>query len=775
MEKWTRARYQPCLPLGDNGSRITGCERHIALSRKAAQEGIVLLKNENKNLPLNKNTKIAIFGKAQFDYVPGGNGSGNVFSAYTRNIYEGLKLKGLALYEELSAYYHTYTSNCYKNGEWVGRLTEPEISDELVGEAAEFTDTAIITISRFSTEGGDFTNDDYYLSDNEAKMVKAVCEKFKHITVLLNTGAMLDTSWFVNEPNIESALQIWLGGIEGGLAVADILTGEVNPSGKLADTCADSFDSYPSSTGFYESDDYVQYTEDIFVGYRYFATIPKANKYVVYPFGYGLSYTNFDITDVKLCDNGEQVFISVKVTNVGEYSGKEVVQVYSCPSEGEITKPKKELRAFAKTPLLEPGESYTVTLSINIDDMAVYDDLGQIQKSAYVLEKGEYRFVVGNSSASTNISEYVLCISENKIVKQLTELCPPRVLRERLNADGRYSPAVNTDRERLTFDCGYTAPDYKKTDETIVLSDVAEDRADIDSYIAQFAEKDLAELVKGQPNLGIANTCGIGAAKIINGTDEGIYTFKGLNRYGVPRIMAADGPAGLRLHKGCGIYTTAFPVAAMLAATWNVDIVEEIGKAVALEIKENNIGIWLAPALNIHRNPLCGRNYEYYSEDPFLTGKMAAAMVRGVQSCGIVAVPKHFACNNKETNRFESDSVVSERALREIYIKGFEICVKESKPKAIMTAYNKVNGTFASENAELIMGILRGEWGFRGLVMSDWANKADHIKEIKAGNDVRMPDADDAYIVEAIEKGKLSRSELAACARRTLEMIIDME
>ena len=592
-----------------------------------------------------------------------------------------MKLKGLALYEELSAYYHTYTSNCYKNGEWVGRLTEPEISDELVGEAAEFTDTAIITISRFSTEGGDFTNDDYYLSDNEAKMVKAVCEKFKHITVLLNTGAMLDTSWFVNEPNIESALQIWLGGIEGGLAVADILTGEVNPSGKLADTCADSFDSYPSSTGFMNLTIMFS-TRKIYL--LVIDILLQSQKRI------NMWFIRLDMVCrirililqmLSYATTGNQVFISVKVTNVGEYSGKEVVQVYSCPSEGEITKPKKELRAFAKTPLLEPGESYTVTLSINIDDMAVYDDLGQIQKSAYVLEKGEYRFVVGNSSASTNISEYVLCISENKIVKQLTELCPPRVLRERLNADGRYSPAVNTDNSRALRDCGYTAPDYKKTDETIVLSDVAEDRADIDSYIAQFAEKDLAELVKGQPNLGIANTCGIGAAKIINGTDEGIYTFKGLNRYGVPRIMAADGPAGLRLHKGCGIYTTAFPVAAMLAATWNVDIVEEIGKAVALEIKENNIGIWLAPALNIHRNPLCGRNYEYYSEDPFLTGKMAAAMVRGVQSCGIVAVPKHFACNNKETNRFESDSVVSERALREIYIKGFEICVKESNQK----------------------------------------------------------------------------------------------
>lgn len=769
MEKWARAKYQPCLPLGENNTAVTGCKRHIELSRRAAQEGTVLLKNENGNLPLKSGTKIAIFGKAQFDYVKGGGGSGDVNTVYTRNIYDGLKLKNVELFEELSGYYGVYVNECYKAGENAGELSEPELPEELVKKAAAFTDTAIITISRFSYEGGDRKNDGtdayYYLSDTERKMVEAVCASFKHITVLLNTGAVIDVTWFADNPDIESAVMIWQGGTEGGLAAADILTGDANPSGKLADVCAVSFDSYMSSENFDESDDYVQYTDDVFVGYRYFMTIPDAAKDIVYPFGYGLSYTSFDISNVKICENGEEIFVSAQVTNNGKYSGKEVLQVYSCPNCGIITKPRRELRAFAKTPLLKSKESCIVTMSFKTSDMAVYDDLGQIKKSAYVLEKGKYQFAVGNSSMA-DINEYTLDIAENIIVKQLSELCPSRNLTKRLMANGEYYPAINTNRERLSFDCDYNAPPYKKSVQNqIKLIDVAEGRETIDAFISQLSDDELADLLMGQPNLGVANTSGIGGAKLSKGEDE----------HGIPRIMTADGPAGLRIFKECGVRTTAFPVASMIAASWNTELAEEIGKAGALEAKENNIGIWLTPALNIHRSPLCGRNFEYYSEDPLISGKMAAAIVRGIQSQGVCAVPKHFACNNKETNRYESDSIVSERALREIYLRGFEICVKEAKPRAVMSSYNKLNGIFTPENAELIMGILRGEWKYDGIVMSDWDNHGNHIKEIKAGNDVKMPTADKKLVTEALKEKKLTRNEAAACARRVLKMIIDTE
>ncbi|MBR6743623.1 MAG: glycoside hydrolase family 3 protein, partial [Clostridia bacterium] len=261
----------------------------------------------------------------------------------------------------------------------------------------------------------------------------------------------------------------------------------------------------------------------------------------------------------------------------------------------------------------------------------------------------------------------------------------------------------------------------------------------------------------GHPDTGVCNTGTMGGYR---------------NKYGIPPIATADGPAGLRLHHRRGIRTTAFPVATALACTWNTELVEEVGKAGALECKENNIQIWLTPALNIHRSPLCGRNFEYYSEDPLIAGKMAAAMVRGIQSEGVAATPKHFAANNKETNRSESDSIVSERALREIYLKGFEICVRESAPKIIMTSYNLINGVHTSESAELLQGILREEWGYRGMLTTDWSNTAEHYKEVKAGNDVRMPARQRGQLKEPFEKGLVTRDEMALCAKRILEMVL---
>ena len=764
--KWARIRFQPCLPLGDNNSKITGCEKHIQLSRKAASEGIVLLKNNENVLPLKKNTKVAIFGKAQIDYVKGGGGSGDVYCEYVRNIYEGLKLKEqVDVFDALSLYYRNHVEGFYKAGKETTDLTEPEIPKNLLAEAKAFADVAIITVNRYSGEGSDRKNDGtdtyFYLSNEEKNMVDTVCKNFEIVVVLLNTGAIIDTSWFSDNDRIQSVLMIWQGGMEGGLATADVLVGDENPSGRLVDTCAKEFEDYPSSAGFHESRDYVKYTEDIFVGYRYFETIPNKKEKVVYPFGYGLSYTEFQIDNIFAEAMGEKIILSVDVTNIGAVSGKEVVQVYYGAPEGKLTKPSRELSAFAKTKLLAPGEKETLIMRFDIEDMASYDDLGAIQKSAYIMEAGSYHFFVGRNVREAEEISYQYILEETKICKQLTEYCVPKNLGKRLTATGEYVDVPDCDYIPKKFPCEYTCNPPKTDGKDIKwLIDVYNGDMTLDEFIAQITDQELLELLIGQKNTGVANTCGMG----------------NLPRLGIPAPMTVDGPAGVRILPNTGVRTTAFPIATMLACTWNTKLVEEVGVAGALETKENNLSIWLTPALNIHRSPLCGRNFEYYSEDPFVAGKMAAAMIKGIQSQKIVATPKHFACNNKETNRQDSDSIVSERALREIYIKGFEICVKETKPRAIMTAYNIINGVRASENAELITGILRNEWGFDGLVMTDWWNNAEKDKEVTAGNDVRMPDSRKANLDIPIEPVvKNTRNELAVCVKRLLEMIMWLE
>ena len=760
LKKWTRINYTPCLPIGNNNSKITGCEAHIELSRTAAGEGAVLLKNNGNLLPLNAGAKVAIFGNAQIDYVKGGGGSGNVFCEYTRNIYDGLKQKvgKVEVFDSLSLYYKDCVEKLYKENEKPGMLPESEIPASLLVAAKEFTDTAIITINRYSREEEDRRNDGtdtyFVLSAQEKKMVDVVCNNFEKVIVILNTGAMIDTSWFSDNGKISSALMAWQGGMEGGLAVADILVGDVNPSGKLVDTCVSGFEDYPSSEGFHESEDYVKYTEDIFVGYRYFETVPGKKSCVTYPFGFGLSYTTFELSNMSAVAIGEKIIVSADVKNTGSRAGKEVVQVYCSAPVGKITKPAIELCAFAKTKLLSPGEIETLVMSFDISDMASYDDIGDVQKSAYILEAGEYKIFVGNSIRNVTELEYKYVLTENVITQQLTEYCAPQSLGKRLTASGEYISVPDKKITQKKFACEYQceekipAPEEIKPLMSVYLGEIS-----LDDFIAQLTDEEMMRLLIGKPSKGVAHTDGMG----------------GLPKYGIPAPMTTDGPAGVRIHRTIGLKTTAFPVATMLACTWNTELMEEIGHAGALEAKENNLSIWLTPALNIHRSPLCGRNFEYFSEDPFVSGKMAAAKVRGIQSVGIAATLKHFACNNKETNRMESDSIVSERALREIYIKGFEIAVKESKPKLIMTAYNVINGTRASENAELITGILRGEWKFDGLVTTDWRNHADAATEKLAGNDIRMPAMDDG-IVEGVD-----RNQLAICVKRLLELILWLE
>lgn len=806
MNKWTRVKFQPNLPLGENGERVTASAAHISLSKQAAGEGMVLLKNENHLLPLAKGSRIALFGKASFDYVKGGGGSGDVTVSYIRNLYDGLKLKSghISLCEELSAYYKDYVTRQYAGKGVPGMLAEPEIPDDLLAKAKAFTDTACITISRFSGEGWDrhsvksddtpntyaneddlaaisarlFEKSDFCLTRAEQNMVDIVKENFSKVFVVLNVGGMVDTSWFRSEERIQSVLLAWQGGMEGGLAAAEILCGDVNPSGKLPDTFAASLDDYPSTCNFHESEDYVDYTEDIYVGYRYFETIPGAAKKVCYPFGFGLSYTRFQIQELSAAVVNEQIEILVQVTNTGQTAGKEVVQVYYHAPSGKLGKPARVLAAFAKTRLLQAGEAQILSLSFPIASMASYDDLGKVQKSAYVLEAGTYTFHIGNSVRDTVPSSFVYSISTDTVTEQLTAKMVPALLKKRMLADGSFE-ALPEGEPNDPDACGLVKiNDIQKeimlpqtrgreryfigtpyAQNAKILSEVAEGKTDLDTFIAQLSDADIAHLLGGQPNTGVANTFGFG----------------NLPEYGIPNIMTADGPAGLRIQPECGVCTTAWPCATLLAATWNPALAEAVGEAGAKEVKENNIAVWLTPAINIHRSPLCGRNFEYYSEDPFLTGKMAAAMVRGIQSQHIAATVKHFACNNKETNRTNSDSRVSERALREIYLKGFEIIVKEAAPWAIMSSYNIINGHRASENREMLEDILRDEWGFSGVVTTDWWTKGEHYKEIKAGNDIKMGCGFPERVLEALEKGLITRKEMEISVKRLLELILKID
>ncbi len=800
MKKWTRARFQPNLPLGENQTKVTACPSHLALARQAGREGIVLLKNENGLLPVKKGTRLALFGKGVFDYVKGGGGSGDVTVSHVYHLYDGLSKREDApeIFEPLAQFYKQNVKKQYENGAAPGMTVEPEVPAQLLAEAKEQADLAVIVISRFSGEGWDrksviydgafpgeieqaqlsqkiFENSDYCLTNAEQAMVDAVCNNFTDVVVVLNVGGMVDTSWFAHNDKIPAAVLAWQGGMEGGLAMADILLGEESPSGKLPDTFAAKLEDYPSTDDFHTSIDYVEYTEDIYVGYRYFETMKHEDIHVNYPFGFGLSYTKFQIDVLWAGEKDGQICVGVSVENIGDVSGKEVVQIYYGAPQGLLGKPARELAAYQKTDLLQPGQKQVMTITFDISSMASFDDTGKIAKSAYVLEEGMYCFYAGSSVRDAVMIDYVYIADENQVTEQLTQKAAPSQLSKRMLSDGSYEEMQQkTPNDFMENGLGWSDAEtegitpkvceverYNLCEKTndILLDDVADKKADLEAFMAQLSDADLIALLGGQPNLGVANTFGFG----------------NLAKYGVPNVMTADGPAGLRIAPECSVYTTAWPCATMLAATWNPQLVREVGRAAAMEVKENNLSIWLAPAMNIHRSPLCGRNFEYYSEDPVLTGTIAAAMVEGIQSQNIGATVKHFACNNKETNRKNSDSRVSERALREIYLKGFEICVKQSQPWVLMTSYNLINGHRASECKDLLDGILREEWGFQGVITTDWWTKGEHYKEIKAGNDIKMGTGYPERVLEALEKGLITREEIAACARRVLELILKLD
>ena len=768
----------PCTPLYPGKPMATGSAEHRALARRAAREGMVLLKNEGALLPFEKGRRLAVFGKAQADYVKGGGGSGDVNTAYVRSIADGMREKEMDCFKPLTEYYESCVGARRAEGIKPGLMKEPELPEDLLRAARAYADTAVVTICRFSGEGYDRTGEpfdgDYFLSREEKDMADRVLAAFPKVCVVLNTGGMMDTLWLKGDARVGAALLAWQGGMEGGAAICDVLCGDACPCGRLTDTFAVDFAAYPSSDGFNESEDYVEYRDDIYVGYRYFETVPGAAEKVCYPFGFGLSYTDFDILDTAMSEADDVVSLTARVKNTGRRAGRQVVQVYCSAPQGLLGKPARVLCGFAKTKTLEPGEAEEISVSFPVYAFASYDDMGRVRKAAYILEKGDYDFYVGANVRDALRADFVYHVKEDRVIVQLETRCAPHALKSRLRADGSYeqmpdngpSPAI--DDRGYPFD-GMIPEEWRGTrplcawgeraNENQRLLDVYEGKMTLADFEAALTDEEKVRLLGGQPNRGAANTFGMGNLPV----------------YGVPNAMTGDGPAGVRLAPETGVATTAFPCATLLACTWDAELIFEVGRAGGEEALENGIGIWLTPAVNIHRSPLCGRNFEYYSEDPLLAGKLAGAMIRGIQSVGVAASMKHFCCNNKETNRRESDSRVSERALREIYLKVFEICVKEADPWTIMSSYNIVNGVRASENRDTLTHILRGEWGFQGLVTTDWYTFAEQWKEINAGNDIKMGCGMPEHSLKMLKEGRLDRKALDESVDRLLKLLLKLD
>ncbi len=756
-----------------------------AISRKIAAEGIVLIKNEEV-LPFDKSKKLAIFGRTQIDYVKSGTGSGGLVDApYSINILDGLKGK-IDINEELLEVYKKWLEeNPFDKG--AGWAQEPwaqkemEVSDELCKKIAETSDYALVIIGRTAGEEKDNSNEaeSYLLSETEEKLIETVTKHFNKVCVALNTGNIIDMKW-VEKYNVPCVLYSWQGGQEGGNAFADVILGEVSPSGRLTDTIAYDIEDYPS-TAYQGSIIENAYVEDIYVGYRYFETFAKDK--VLYPFGFGLSYTDFEY-GYKAEKADDKVKIDVTVRNIGEYSGKTVVQVYFSAPNGALGKPSKQLIRFKKTKELAPNESETFTVEFSIDDMASYDDK---ERFAYILEQGEYKIFAGENVRDAK--EILAFELEEKVTLPLRQVLASEKSFDRfVNVNGKIEYEATPIRQ-------YDLEERRKEHITsqlppvgnkgIVFADVKNGKNSLDEFISQLSYFELACLVRGEGMSSPKVTAGTGSC--FGGvTDE-------LLAYGIPLVCCSDGPSGIRMN----YKSSQIPSGTCIASSWSEELLEELMEYVAIEMRASAIDILLAPGINIHRNPLCGRNFEYYSEDPYLAGKMAAAYTRGLDNGGVAGTIKHFACNSQELGRATENSFVSERAIREIYLKPFEIAVKEGKASALMTSYNGLNGFYTATSYDLTTSVLRDEWGYTGIVMSDWwtllgepdgtgnrdfgllfgNNKKRKLKEmVIAQNDLYMvtKSAKDYKdnIEDGLNDGSLDLSLLRRCAKNILSFAL---
>lgn len=847
-------------------------KRNMERARKVASQGMVLLENKGA-LPIDKSVKtIALFGNGARRTIKGGTGSGDVNSRFVVNVEQGLEDAGFSL--TTKAWMDTYDTQvetarigyfgelqqemAAKGMDAVMKIfTEPFVEPAISGVSqkeidAMKADLAIYVLSRNSGEGKDRTPGagDYELSDTEKTAIANLANAYGNLIVVLNVGGVIDTKFLRAQEGIGAILLMSQAGNIGGHALADVLTGKVSPSGHLTTTWAENYEDYPNAKTFSHMngdihDEY--YEEGIYVGYRYFDTFDVTPAY---PFGYGKSYTTFDVKTEEVTANAKQISVKVRVTNTGAtYSGKEVVQVYYSAPAGKLEKPYQELAAYAKTKELAPGESEELIITYPVDRMASYD----AKRASYVLEAGTYYVRVGVNSRATKVTAAVVLEQEamaevlsNRLVLdcEMNELSSADVTpygyaeeeAEKEQACKLYIASSDIKTTTVTYEETNAEIAANTSDKKITMQDVMSGQASLDDLVGQLTIQEMAELCVGTPrgNMG-GDTAIIGSSSAVAPGAAGDTTSLMIEDRDIRNLVLADGPAGLRLSKhfkadaegnmipgtsdaplpGMDLlmagspkpeipegaidyyqYCTAIPIATLLAQTWDVDAIKECGDIVGEEMEEFGVTLWLAPGMNIHRNPLCGRNFEYYSEDPLVAGKCAAADTIGVQQhAGVGTTIKHFALNNQEDNRMHTNAHVSERAAREIYLKGFELAVKEAKPMSIMTSYNLINGIHSANNKDLLTAITRNEWGFDGVVMTDWGttggmemNRGMEFKYgcssaagcIKAGNDLTMPgkqeDVDEIIASVGAKEGEvvcpITLGDLQVCAKRMLNTIM---
>lgn len=765
-------------------------DRYAVLAREAVAEGCVLLENEGQALPLRDGERVAVFGRMAFHYYKSGLGSGGLVNTrYVVGILDALKeCEGVHLDEKLMGIYEDWIKeNPYDEGQGWGRVPwcqkEMDVTEEML-DCARRNDVSLVVIGR--TAGEDQDNNakagSYCLTETEEDMIRRVCEVSERTVVVLNVGNIIDMSW-VEKYRPQAVLYVWQGGQEGGNGVADVLTGKVCACGKLTDTIAADIKDYPSTENF--GDPFKNYyKEDIYVGYRYFETF--ARDKVLYPFGYGLSYTTFEMKAEVLKNTGDEITVSAMVANTGELKGKEVVQVYVKVPQGKLGNPARKLIGFAKTKELEPGEQEEVCIVIPKYDMASYDDSGVTgHKSCYVLEEGTYEIFVGSDVRS---AVSVGCYEEEfRVIEELEEAYAPVEKFQRMKAvllpDGIYQ-AVTEDVPVRTIDpqerrANEMPETYVYTgDKGYKLVDVLDKKVSMEEFVAQISEEDLIAMFRGEGMCSPKVTAGTAAA--FGGVTDGLIAL------GIPVGCCSDGPSGIRMD--CGTKAFSMPNGTSLGCTFNVELVGALYEMTGKELRLNKIDSLLGPGMNIHRNPLNGRNFEYISEDPILTGRICAAQVKAMAKSGIGSTIKHFCGNNQEVGRSTSDSVISERALREIYLKGFEIAVKEGGARSVMTTYGSVNGLWTAGSYDLCTTILRKEWGFDGIVMTDWwakSNYKGHQAEVPvkapmvaAQNDIYMvvsdaksnPENDD--VEEMLHAGKITLGELQRNAANILGFLL---
>ena len=780
-------------------------QEKVNFARRAAADGMVLLKNDNSVLPIDKDDKVALFGIASYQCFKLGWGSGDMLGQKIVQIDEALRDAGYEIEEASDAVNKAWIAEHaeeYKRvnrnwAEWTFRFNEIEMPDDVIKTASKNASVAIVSVGRCSGEADDLKNEEgfFKLHADEVSIIKRVCCEFDKVALILNTCGPLDLR-AIEDCELDSILYASMGGEQFGNAVADIISGVVTPSGKLSTTWAKKYEDYPTGEGITTMA--VPYNEGIYVGYRYFDTFNVEPKY---PFGYGLSYTSFDIETSDFFIDGPLVDFFVKVTNTGKCAGKEVVQCYISAPDGKMEKPYQELCAYTKTDTLQPGEYEELSISFDITEMASYDE----EKASYVLEKGDYLIRCGNSSRNTHVvckitlSEDVVCAETvNRLVPNSDEL---KLISKKGIAPITYSteaqeienaPALVLDPKSIEIIIHDKYEDYpfeeltpKATDKIFTLEDVWNDKASVEDVVAQFSDEELADILNGVIYDNSVANANVGSMAIkVRGAAGELWSS---DKYKIPTHAVADGPGGIRL----SIFGTpeesdtdvchemvAYPSGTCFANTWDRTTAYKFGACVCDDLEKSDIEGWLAPGVNIHRNPLNGRNFEYMSEDPVLAGNTGAYITFGVQydedikPTGRYVTIKHFACNNIEYERGVSDSIVSERALREIYLKAFKIAIMDSGALAVMTAYNKINGEFSSTNFELLNGILRGEWGYDGLVMTDWNPCCDPQKHSHAGNDLIMPGCHRQKIIDGLANGTIKRADAQECAVRILTLVL---